>query len=150
MLLIYDQDCILLSVDGFHRLCCFDAALLLTNRLDRKSRMTGCELSVKSTDLDKQSKDWCLAVYCRCIGYSLHSLLSMMVVELGGLCWLWLSSPFIAYHAWKLVCCPTPNLLLRRQWFQRRRFNKYLNGGIWVWGWGEGSSLALNLTLYLH
>lgn len=35
--------------------------------------------------------------------------------------------PYWALHVWKLVCHPTPNLSLHRQWFQCRRFNKYLN-----------------------
>lgn len=41
-----------------------------------------------------------------------------------------LGSPFIAWHAWKLVCHPIPNLSAHRRRFQRRRFNKYLNRGL--------------------
>lgn len=42
---------------------------------------------------------------------------------------VWL--PFHCLHAWKFVCCPTPN-----QFLCRRRFNAgdSVNGKIWAWG----------------
>lgn len=114
------------NVDLWHKLYIFGGFILWC-----------CELTIVFTHLNNQFKMFkTLVTFSKdcAIGY-VKSLLS---------------APFIAYHAWKLVCCPTPNLFLYRQWFQCRRFNKYLNGEIWVWGWREGSSLAPSLTLYLH
>lgn len=58
-------------------------------------------------------------------------VLEGLFILLGGAAFVevGMPRPYWALHVWKLVCHPIPNLSMHRQWFQCRRFNKYLNRG---------------------